>query len=276
MPGSLGLDDFVAELRATLDEAREATDQLAELSQAQRTLERRRATAMDLISRYAHAHVPPGTTHARMERLEGVAAVRERLNGITQDVREEVMTLCPGGAQTPEGMAASRPHDGVLLGRGVRMRAIFTESARRDSATMEYINWLGGQGGQVRTASEIPLRMIVLDRETAVVPLVPDRSEVGAVVLHGPGPIAALIALFEQIWAGGVPVDSSEAVGSGMDRQEREVLRLLAQGLTDEAVALRLGVSVRTTRRMVARLMERLGARSRFQAGVLAAQGDWF
>lgn len=60
-----------------------------------------------------------------------------------------------------------------------------------------------------------------------------------------------------------VPVD-----GEDLGRQEREVLKLLAQGLTDEAVALRLGVSLRTTRRISAKLMERLGAKSRFHAGL--------
>lgn len=53
------------------------------------------------------------------------------------------------------------------------------------------------------------------------------------------------------------------------------MLRLLAAGLTDEAVARRLDVSVRTLRRVTADLMERLEARSRFQAGYLAATRGW-
>jgi DNA-binding NarL/FixJ family response regulator len=52
-------------------------------------------------------------------------------------------------------------------------------------------------------------------------------------------------------------------------------LKLPAQGLTDEAAAARLGVSHRTARRMMAELMERLGARSRFEAGLRAAQRGW-
>ncbi|MGW4381014.1 response regulator transcription factor [Kitasatospora sp. NPDC004531] len=56
---------------------------------------------------------------------------------------------------------------------------------------------------------------------------------------------------------------------------ERQLLVLLAQGLTDAAAAKRLSVSVRTERRMVAELMHRLGASSRFDAGVRAARRRW-
>ncbi|MCM4081122.1 helix-turn-helix domain-containing protein [Paractinoplanes hotanensis] len=50
------------------------------------------------------------------------------------------------------------------------------------------------------------------------------------------------------------------------------MLGLLATGLTDESVAARLGVSERTVRRTMAAVMARLGARSRFQAGLIAAR----
>jgi DNA-binding NarL/FixJ family response regulator len=62
---------------------------------------------------------------------------------------------------------------------------------------------------------------------------------------------------------------------AGPTELERKLLDLLAQGLTDEAVAKRLGVSVRTERRMIASLMRRLQASGRFEAGVKAAQYNW-
>jgi DNA-binding NarL/FixJ family response regulator len=49
----------------------------------------------------------------------------------------------------------------------------------------------------------------------------------------------------------------------------------LAEGHTDEAIAKRLGVSHRTARRIASDLMDRLGARSRFEAGVRAVQQGW-
>ncbi|GAA2740301.1 helix-turn-helix transcriptional regulator [Kitasatospora cinereorecta] len=77
-----------------------------------------------------------------------------------------------------------------------------------------------------------------------------------------------------------------ECLGDGRGRQwsdteaelsdrERDLLVLLAQGLTDDVVAKRLCVSVRTERRMVAELMRRLGASGRFEAGVKAVRRSW-
>ncbi|WP_250008308.1 LuxR C-terminal-related transcriptional regulator [Actinoplanes sp. M2I2] len=57
-----------------------------------------------------------------------------------------------------------------------------------------------------------------------------------------------------------------------LDERERRLLGLLATGLTDESVAARLGLSERTVRRTMASIMARLGARSRFQAGLIAAR----
>jgi DNA-binding NarL/FixJ family response regulator len=53
------------------------------------------------------------------------------------------------------------------------------------------------------------------------------------------------------------------------------LVMLLSQGHTDDSAAKRLGVSERTCRRMMADMMERLGARSRFEAGLLAAREGW-
>jgi DNA-binding NarL/FixJ family response regulator len=53
------------------------------------------------------------------------------------------------------------------------------------------------------------------------------------------------------------------------------VLSLLEAGYPDESIAVRLGVSVRTVRRMITAMMDRLGARSRFQAGARAADSGW-
>ena len=55
----------------------------------------------------------------------------------------------------------------------------------------------------------------------------------------------------------------------------REVLRQLARGAKDESAARDMGMALRTYRRTVARLMDQLNARSRFQAGYRAAVNDW-
>lgn len=58
---------------------------------------------------------------------------------------------------------------------------------------------------------------------------------------------------------------------SSLTGPEREIIRLLATGLTDESAAQHLGISPRTVRRHVTGLMSRLGARSRLELGVRLA-----
>ncbi|MFF1560700.1 response regulator transcription factor [Streptomyces sp. NPDC058279] len=69
--------------------------------------------------------------------------------------------------------------------------------------------------------------------------------------------------------------DSKQPGGDGISAGERELLKLLASGLTDEVAGKRFGVSLRTVRRQMAALMERLHATSRFEAGLKAAQRGW-
>lgn len=58
-------------------------------------------------------------------------------------------------------------------------------------------------------------------------------------------------------------------------RDERRLMALLADGLTDESVAEKLGWSRRTLERRLKSAMGKLGARSRLQAGVLLVRSGW-
>ncbi|WP_374201564.1 response regulator transcription factor [Actinocorallia sp. API 0066] len=53
------------------------------------------------------------------------------------------------------------------------------------------------------------------------------------------------------------------------------MLRLLAQGLSDDAIARRLRVTTSTVRRHCAAIREELGVATRFAAGVEAARRGW-
>jgi hypothetical protein len=136
----------------------------------------------------------------------------------------------------------------------------------------------------------------------------------GGLVIRVPDLAALVISLFEHVWesadtlgrvepregpltreddrlegwlappdddGGDVPDRPGHGLAAGADPQARPtpaevlLLTLLADGLKDEAAARALGVSVRTVRRMVAEFMDRLGARSRFQAAILAKTRGW-
>lgn len=92
-------------------------------------------------------------------------------------------------------------------------------------------------------------------------------------VVREPSTVAYLCNIFDQTWDLASPF--SAAAGQGLEEVAREIhetiIRLLAAGLKDEAIARRLGMSLRTARRHIADIMQELGAGSRFQAGVAAA-----
>ncbi|NUR57793.1 MAG: helix-turn-helix transcriptional regulator [Catenulispora sp.] len=248
--------------------------QEAELLERQRQIATSRSAVAEVVAEYADLRQI--RQHPEMEQLVGLDAVRTRIEELARGCRSQVLGFAAGGAQTPANMEASRPLDREFLEQGRDMRTIYLDSVRNDPASVDYIRWLVELGAQVRTVPSLPLRMTVFDRRTALIPVNPERSEVGAVLLHGSGMVAALCALFDQIWRTASEFGTRpRRDGDGLTAQEQEVLRLLAQGHTDEAVARQLGVSVRTGRRITAELMERLGARSRFQAGARAAENGW-
>lgn len=91
-----------------------------------------------------------------------------------------------------------------------------------------------------------------------------------------PGPVTAVYSLFEQVWATATPFGAPEPVDAhGLNPQELELLKILSEGHTDEVAGRRLNLSLRTVRRMMSQIMDRLGAQSRFQAGVQAAAQGW-
>ncbi|MEU6775250.1 LuxR C-terminal-related transcriptional regulator [Streptomyces sp. NPDC046759] len=246
--------------------------QQAQLAAHQQRLEASRAAAAKLILEFdGQRHTQPSASGVQY--LDGLDAIRDHLAAMHDKVTHELLTFAPGGPQTPANMRASRPLNEQLLQRGVRMRTIYLDSIRSCPETMDYARWLTELGCQVRTMPTLPNRMIIYDREAAILATDSGNTAAGAVQVTSQGMIASLHALFESVWQSADALDGVRTPDPGsLTRQQLEALRLLAQGSTDEAIAKRLGVSPRTARRIAHGLMTHLDARSRFQAGVYAVQ----
>jgi DNA-binding CsgD family transcriptional regulator/sugar-specific transcriptional regulator TrmB len=246
----------------------------AEIRMQQLELAAVRAATAELAATYA-AH--QASRSSGLERLQGVHEVRARLTEMSRRAKEELLAFMPGGALSQAALHASRPLDEQSLAAGVRLRTVYLESVRNDRPTTEYARWLSELGGEVRTAPSLPLRMLVVDRTSAVLPIDPENSQVGAAVIHSAGVVAALVALFDMVWERAVPLAESRQPSNAETPtpQEMALLDLLAQGHTDEVAARKLGLSLRTVRRMMASVSARLGARSRFEAGLLASRSGW-
>ncbi|WP_260867975.1 DNA-binding response regulator [Streptomyces sp. SAJ15] len=131
--------------------------------------------------------------------------------------------------------------------------------------------------GRVRIAA-VPLpTLVVADGRTALVCAVStDGGRDGgraASVVEDPSVVGALHAMLRSVWGGATPA-AGPLDGADPARAEmvRRVLERLRDGVTDEAAARELAVSVRTYRRYVTGILDLLGAGSRFQAGVLASE----
>lgn len=246
-----------------------------ELARRQQQLARSRLAAAAAVAEYASMR--PNIEIDGAERLVGLDAIQDRLEVLASQLTSECLSIIPGGPQSAASRQASRPLDADALRRGVRMKTVYQDSVRNDPEMLAYARWLTEEGGQVRTSPTLPSRLLVFDRVVAVVPIDPEDSRAGALCTRSPGIVASLISLFDQTWQSAVPLGagSSRPDEHGLSAQERELLKLLASGLTDEAAGKRLGVSLRTVRRQMAALMERLNASSRFEAGLKAAQRGW-
>lgn len=246
----------------------------AALSRQEQEVAEGRAAMAAWVVEFAPTHA--SADDSDVEHLNGIDEVRDRVELLADEATREALSFMPDGAQSAASMAASRALDERALCRGVRLRTVYLDSVRNDHASLRYAQWMTELGGETRTTPSLPLRMLVVDETVAVIPADPDRPGPDAVVLHGRGVVSALVALFEQVWANAVPLaPTPRGCTDRLSRQEHELLRILALGHTDEAVARKLGVSLRTVRRMMAEIMARAQAKSRFQAGIRAVQMGW-
>ncbi|MFF4396230.1 response regulator transcription factor [Streptomyces sp. NPDC001480] len=245
-----------------------------------RALIRRRETESELLAATAEEMATAyeaGLLREEPSRLVEVAsgegAIAARLGELYARAEHEVCLF-----DTPPYLAPPTPQVDLqagLLRRGIISRGIYAATALEDPATLSRAWKMMELGEQARVLPSVPLKLLVVDGRRAMLPLT--ASEAGgycAVVVWHSAVTEALQKLFELAWQQATPL--GQAAGDGeLSEGESTLTRLLASGMKDEAVARHLGVSLRTLRRRVSELQDRLGAASRFQLGVRASQRGW-
>lgn len=196
-------------------------------------------------------------------------AVRALIADLTATCEKEIMACQPGGGRPPAALADALPRDLELLRRGITLRSLYQHTARFNVATQGYAETVLAAGSQIRTVAEIPGQMIIIDRQTAILPHREFRF--GAIIVREPSILAYLCSAFEQSWNLGAPYQTGpSAARSAVTEIKAAILTLMANGLKDEVIAKRMGLSVRACRGHIADLLDMLDAHSRFQAGVIA------
>lgn len=292
-----GADGWALMARATPAELREACDRLLALGLLQppdsmgglravdprvavRALIRRRETESELVAATAEEMATAyeaGLLREEPSRLievaSGEGAIAARLEEMYARAEHEVCLF-----DTPPYLAPPAPQVDLqadLLKRGIVSRGIYAATALEDTNALSRAWNMVELGEQARVLPSVPLKLLVVDGRRALLPLT--SSEAGgycAVVVWHSAVTEALQKLFELAWQQATPLGRPAGNGE-LSEDEQALTRLLAAGLKDEAVARHLGVSLRTLRRRVSDLQERLGAASRFQLGLRAAQRGW-
>jgi len=223
-----------------------------------------------------------GGWQPRLERISDLPSIRARLAELQRTSSVELLGFDYGSmsrarkALRQEAYEASAKLDREWLARGGSMRTIFTEAVQYDTLAWAFTRRPISEGGLVRLSPALPMQLLIVDREVAIVQVDPKDSSAGALFISEPGIVSALVDLFEVYWLHASEIDSPAGKDANdLTAQQRAVLGLLELGHKDESIARHLGVSLRTANRVIAETLAGLGAESRFQAGVLAAKRGW-
>ncbi|MGI5216065.1 LuxR C-terminal-related transcriptional regulator [Plantactinospora sp. CA-290183] len=246
-------------------------DDEVELKRRQARVELIRSEIFGLLPAYAEAR------RAR-EASEGVDTVgdelliRKLLGEWVRRSTQEISVVHPGKVGDHRRLADVLKRDPSALRAGVQIKIVLPDSTAPHAPPQEYAA-AALSSVEIRTAPVVPRHLILFDREVAFVPF-ERKASAGAVLVREPAIVDNLVASFELLWTTALPYPQWADQEDARDVLQQTILKHLALGEKDEVIARRLGLSVRTCRRHIASIMEKLNASSRFQAGLLAARRE--
>ncbi|WP_433293916.1 transcriptional regulator TrmB [Actinoplanes sp. CA-030573] len=249
-------------LRSRHDDLRAAELAIAALAETYRSASAGR-TAADVI-----------------EVITDVDGVRHRFTQLQEGAREEVLSLVvPHLSVVPHRENAAGDD---CLRRGVRYRAIIDRRVLDQPGAVGDVIDSAAAGQEIRVVDRVPVKAVIVDREVAMLPLRHNQHTAHAsVLIHPSGLLDAMLALHDVLWERGYPLLPGAGAGAGtgagadIDEVDGRILALLLSGLTDQAVAGKLGLSLRTVQRRIHQLMARAGVGTRVQLGWHAARKGW-
>ncbi|MBB5912969.1 DNA-binding CsgD family transcriptional regulator [Nocardia transvalensis] len=158
---------------------------------------------------------------------------------------------------------------------GIRYQTLYQDTIYQDPDRLRFALATNSAGAHARTLPDPPLKVLIVDGERACLMLHNDERRGDPMGLRiGPSPtLDLLVRTFDVLWSLAAPISVNP--GEPLDERDRAILTLMGLGATDDTIARRLGMSRRTVVRRTASLLERLGASTRFQAGVQAIRRGW-
>ncbi|MEW1755593.1 LuxR C-terminal-related transcriptional regulator [Streptomyces cyaneofuscatus] len=216
------------------------------------------------------AHRKP---HPSITVIEGREHVVAALGDASRAARDEVLTAQPGGNRLAHNMRQGVTNARAVIAAGGRMRHLYQHPVRYNARFTEYLDQLPPGHLEVRTMEQAIDRLIVFDRQVAYIPAAPGNDT--ALEIRHPALVRYLVHVYEVLWAQATPYDETlptTTPDTPLTAVQQSIARLLTEGHVDEVVARKMGISVRTCRSHIAKLMQTLGATSRTHLGALLVQ----
>lgn len=202
-----------------------------------------------------------GSMRDLLEVLTGADAVRQRFIQLQHTATSSVRAFVRAD---PLVSAEDNPAEDEAVDRGVVYQVILERGALEGPGAIARIEESVAAGEEVRRVESLPLRMLIVDDEVALVPLAAS-GEPGAVVVRQSGLLDALVALFEQYWMRATPIIGDRPAGEA--ELDGRIMSLLLQGYGDRSIASQLDVSPRTVQRRIRAMMDTEGVNTRIQLG---------
>ena len=191
--------------------------------------------------------------------------LRSLLDETDGPVRNVVMRKDVGSGTDLDWMA----YNLEMVRGGKEQRTVYDDSVLDNPAVANELADWAVAGERQRILAGVPNEFVVYGDVAVVGPEVWGDPESQYVVVRDRMLVHAFMEVFDRMWAIASPVPSRRTSDVAEDDH---LLALLSRGFKDEAIARYLGWSLRTVRRRVARLMDDLGAKTRFQLGAEAVR----
>jgi sugar-specific transcriptional regulator TrmB len=240
-------------------------------------LQRARATVREL-QEHAKAAQSNGNHAPIVELVSSREAGRQVIEQIDRLAKTEIIALIrqPILFSTID-VAETPPTQKAAIERGVRFRSIADADYLALPGAVQRTRRDLRAGEDIRVFPRLPFKMVLADRRIAFIPLDLEHASDKSLLVRSSALLDALYALFEMLWERAAPIAFSRAgemrteAAADLGSADTDLVSLLAAGLNDKTIAHELEISERTLGRRVGELMESLDARTRFQAGWLAA-----
>lgn len=181
---------------------------------------------------------------------------------------DDAMALCREHEPDVVLLDLDTPTSGLVEEVG-RLRAACVSEivivSRGDSDAELYRAVVAGASGHVATIAE-PAELARTIRRAAA-----GKEPIGRKIRRRPRVGQRVIEALQQLSA----LNAENSPSLPLDRRELAVLRLAAEGLTNQQIGQQLGLSGNTVKSIVSGIMERLGVRYRTQAVVYAVRQGW-